>query len=266
MKLKIKSKSKSKMITQHQLNITTRKHRTNRTNTILVSSSSIRFYDNDMKNIKHFREKLPQVESIMVDNDKNKEILDGEANSLYTIKFLEKYPTNKFALYLKSINNKEIGTDIGFSKNDVKNLKQWVKKNNKKAVIFDWDGCITTIEGIIIPTTNKEEDHFHNQKITDLEIALYYAGGTIRFNMLRNMFELLHKKNIHVFILTNNPTASTVKINNMGPNARDNFYKIAKQIIPQIHKDDILCGYDDDCFKPTTFLKNIFLSKYISDN
>ena len=68
-------------------------------------SPLIRFYDNDKLNIKHFKEQLKYVEPIFVDNSPNKEILNGFPASLYTTKFLEKYPDNKFALYLKSLNN-----------------------------------------------------------------------------------------------------------------------------------------------------------------
>jgi hypothetical protein len=87
--------------------------------------SLIRFYDNDMLNITHFKEQLEFIESIFVDNSPNKEILDGSIASSYTTKFLDKNPNNKYALYLNLLNNKEIGTDVGFSEKDAKNLKKW---------------------------------------------------------------------------------------------------------------------------------------------
>lgn len=229
----------------------------------------IRFYDNDMLNITQFKEQLKFIESIFVDNSPNKEILDGSIASLYTTKFLDKNPNNKYALYLNSLNNKEIGTDVGFSEKDAKNLKKWVNKiTRKRVVVFDWDGCLSTIEGIILPSNIKMENEYKQNEITYKDIALYYAGGIKRFQMLKNLFKYLNKKKVRVFILTNNPSASckiqTQSLLSIGPKSRDNFYKVVKQIIPQINKEDILCGFDDNYIKPVTFMKNNYL-KYCYD-
>ena len=229
---------------------------------IKILSPLIRFYDNDMLNIKQFKEQLKYVESIFVDNSPNKEILNGFPASSYTKNFLKLNTDNKFALYLKSFNNQEIGTDIGFSEKDAKKLKKWANmSNNEKVVVFDWDGCISTIEGIIIPSTQKMEEEYKHSGITDKDIAIYYAGGPKRFQMLNKLFQYLNKKHVRVFILKNNPSASCKSSDfiNIGPKSRDNFYKVSRQIIPQINKEDILCGYDDNCIKPVTFLKNDYL-------
>ena len=265
--LKNKKTEKKRVLKNTNTNTNTNKNKNKKNKTIKrrnikMLSPLIRFYDNDKLNIKHFKEQLKYVEPIFVDNSPNKEILNGFPASSYTTKFLEKNPDNKFALYLKSLNNREVGTDIGFSEKDAKNLKKWANKSSReKTVIFDWDGCLSTIEGIIIPNTLKMEEVYRQNGITDTDIAIYYAGGKKRFQMLKQIFQYLNKKKVRVFILTNNPTASCKiqSFSNIGPNSRDNFYKVARQIIPQINKEDILCGYDDDCVKPVTFLKNDYL-------
>jgi hypothetical protein len=88
---------------------------------------AIRFYDNFDEMIKQFKKTKKYVEAILVSSKPNREVMDGNINAaLYTQQFLKLYPDNKFAKYLQSINNKEIGTNIGFSRDDARNLIKWV--------------------------------------------------------------------------------------------------------------------------------------------
>ena len=65
------------------------------------------------------------------------------------------------------------------------------------------------------------------------------------------MFEYLHKKNVEIFILTNNPIAC-----NMEKEGRKHFFNVIREIIPQIKLQEILCGYEFNGFKPQAFMKN----------
>ena len=224
---------------------------------------AIRFYDNFDEMIKQFKKTKKYVEAILVSSKPNREVMNGNKNAaLYTQQFLKLYPDNKFAKYLQSINNNEIGTNIGFSRDDARNLIKWVldPKIKTKIAIFDWDGTISAVEGVDFPPTKYTTLEMFKKGITYKEIALYYAGTKERLEDFQKMFNFLHEKGVEVFILTNNPVAACNwrKLNDkgIGEFSRHNFYKVAKQFIPHIKLQNILCGYETDGFKPDTFNNN----------
>jgi hypothetical protein len=232
---------------------------------------AIRFYDNFEEMIKQFHKSKKYVEAILVSNKPNKEIMQGNSNAaLYTKQFLTVYPDNKFAQYLLSINNKEVGTNIGFSRDDGKNLAKWVlnPKIKTKIVIFDWDGTLSVIEGVVLPPTKELTLEMMKKGITYKDIALYYAGTKQRLEGLKNMFHFLHEKGIETYILTNNPVAACnwrkLHDRGIGPFSRQNVYKMVKQFIPHIKLKNILCGYETQCFKPDTFSGNRHLREVYS--
>ena len=227
---------------------------------------SIWFYDNQQDIISQFKNSLDKVNVVLVDNNKNNDILKGyHIDSHYTIKFLEKHPENTFAKYLKLKNIKELKCINGFSKKDAKKLKTHIlnKETHCKAVIFDWDGTLSVNEGIIVSHDNKLIEEFNKYNIKDEDMAIYYAGGIKRLNWMLKFFKFLQKKNIRVFIITNNPVAccNWKIVPGIGPNSRPHFYNIVSKIIPNIMEKDILCGYESECFKPHTFLNNKYLKE-----
>ena len=229
----------------------------------MSTNYAIRMYDNQEYIIYQFITSLPFINTIQVCNLPNT-ILKGYNASLYTNSFLNLYPDNKFAKYLNEISHKESGTTVGFNLADVIYLKDWVKISpEKKIVLFDWDGTLSVIEGIILPPNKMYEGKLEDYGITYREIAEYYAGSGTRLSILKNMFLFLDSKNVDVFILTNNPIAAVdwQKLNDniIGANSRQNFYKLAKEFIPQLKEENILCGYETNCFKPRAFLNNNYL-------
>ena len=224
---------------------------------------AIRFYDNFDEMIKQFHKSKKYVEAIIVSNKYNQEIMRGNKNaSLYTQNFLKIYPDNKFAQYLLSKKNKEIGTTVGFSRDDAKNLSEWTRnpKIKTKIAIFDWDGTLSVIEGLVLPPTKKTTFELFKQGITYKDIALYYAGTVTRLEGLKNMFTYLDEAGVEIFILTNNPVAAChwqkLHDKGIGDFSRHNFYMVVKQFIPQIKMQNILCGYETNCFKPDSFSNN----------
>jgi len=224
---------------------------------------AIRFYDNFNEMIKQFQKSKKYVEAILVSSKPNQEVMLGNPNAtLYTKEFLKFYPDNKFAQYLQSINNKELGTNIGFSRDDAKNLAKWVldPKIKTKIVIFDWDGTLSAVEGVMLPPTKELTIEMCNKGITFTEMALYCAGSKNRLEGLQNMFNFLHEKGVEVFILTNNPVAACdwrkLDDPSIGDYSRRNFYKLAKQFIPQLKMQNLLCGFETNGFKPDTFNNN----------
>jgi len=227
---------------------------------------AIRFYDNFDEMIKQFQKAKKYIESIHVSCKPNKEVMRSDSNAaLYTEKFLKLYPDNKFAKSLLETKNKEIGTNIGFSRNDAKNLSKWVlnPQIKTKIVIFDWDGTLSIIEGVVLPPTRETTTEMLKRGITYKEIAEYYAGTKERLTGFQNMFNFLEQKGVEVFILTNNPVAACdwkkLKDPGIGDFSRHNFYMVAKQFIPQIKLANILCGYETNGFKPDTFNNNKYL-------
>jgi hypothetical protein len=200
---------------------------------------AFRFYDNQKDIIKQFHTSLKYVESILVSNNSNEEIMNKNNSKLYTSIFLNNNPNNKFAMFLNNINNKEQATSIGFSQKDAMDLQIWSESPiPQKIVIFDWDRTLSIIEGIFLPNSITDTNYFKNIGISYRDIAIYYVGSEFRCKWLRYIFEYLNNKNVEVFILTNNPIAAVnwniLKLLNIGINSRYNFYRVAKEIIPQL--------------------------------
>jgi hypothetical protein len=228
-----------------------------------MKKASIRFYDNQKDIIHQFKHNLKLVDSIQVSNNSNQDIMNGNnKNYLYTQKFLKKHPNNSFAQYLFSIKNRENSASIGFSYNDALELSRWANLPiHNKVVIFDWDGTLSVIEGILLPRTKEETNTHEMNKITYEDIATYYCGGKYRFTWLRDLFIYLHKKHVSVYILTNNPIACNVE-----KEGRKHFFRVIKEIIPQIKLKEILCGYESNGFKPHAFMKNKELKKSYTES
>ena len=228
-----------------------------------------RFYDNQQDMITQFQFGLKHVESILVDNNDNKFILNGMSNNEYNNNFLEKYPDNNYAKYLKEIGCTNSLSRIGFSKKDVADIKTWCKnkKYNNKTVLFDWDGTLSVLEGINLAKTKAHYGKMNDKNITELDIAKYCCGGVKRFCVLKKMFTYLHRQNVTVYILTNNPVAS-VNLSTTQEYAyyRIHFYMVVKEIIPNISINNILSGYDTYCCKPHAFLTNEYLRKSYYEN
>jgi hypothetical protein len=228
-----------------------------------MKKASIRFYDNQPDIIQQFKNNLKLVNSIQVSNKSNQDIMNGNnKNYLYTPNFLKKNPNNSFARYLYSIKNRENSSTIGFSYNDAIELSRWANLPiHNKVVIFDWDGTLSVIEGVLLPRTKEETKKYEMNKITYEDIAIYYCGGKYRFNWLRDLFIYLYKKNVSVYILTNNPIACNVE-----KEGRKHFFHVIKEIIPQIKLQYILCGYESNGFKPHAFMKNRELKKSYTES
>lgn len=227
---------------------------------------SIRFYDNQPDIIEQFMRSKRFIESILVSNKPNQEVMNGDPNAkYYTDRFLATNPRNKFAKYLKSIGNEEIETDIGFTmEREGKDLFSWASKHpEKKIVLFDWDGTLSVVEGLLLPEYEEEVAEFHKKDITTLEIATYYCGSRKRLQDLRRLFIKLYERwDVEFFILTNNPVATCdPKKSCVGPISKSLFFLVVKEIFPFLPFSHILCGFDTNCFKPDTFSNETYLRK-----
>ena len=222
---------------------------------------AIRFYDNQPYILDQFKRSKKYIESIPVSTERNKDVLLGtkEAKN-YTREFLKLHPDNTYARYLNNMNNTEIDSCVGFSLEDAKCLSQWADRPeiHKKVAIFDWDGTLSVVEGLIVPTV-KEYADFTSGKISYEDAGVYYCGSKQRLDVLKKLFHKLRKDGVEIYILTNNPIALKTK-NSMGlsmePHSRKHFHQILKRIIPGIRDEHIMCGYETNGFKPSTFSNN----------
>lgn len=89
-----------------------------------------------------------------------------------------------------------------------------VKNSQAQAVIFDWDRTLQQFECM---TTNSFEWWCQKFGATTperkeefaLALAIYHAGGTQRFNLLKDMFAHIKEKNQLVYVITGNPAVKT---------------------------------------------------------
>jgi hypothetical protein len=243
-----------------------RKSNQNATEAPSVAPAAIRFYDNQQDIIKQFKA-LPYIEAIKVSSDPNQDFMNGDPDaSKYLNLFLTKNPDNKYAQLLKHAGYEEDQTEIAFSEHDAAELLTWAKKTpNKKIVLFDWDGTLSILEGIMLPENETDKAAFQRKKIRYREIAQYVCGTKKRLATLNKVFRALARVyHVEFFILTNNPVASsrpeTMKKIGVIPETREWFYQVAKQIIPSLKPENMICGYDTQGYKPDAFMKNGYLN------
>jgi hypothetical protein len=134
--------------------------------------------------------------------------------------------------------------------------------NNLKVVIFDWDRTLTSVEGwypeffkdIYSNYTTDINEPSDLPELTPLfyettykravaDTARYLFGGANRERTLKNMFLFLHTSNISVFIITNNPTASRLFLEETDIDARKIFLDMIKIVYPQFIDSHLISTY-----------------------
>jgi len=224
---------------------------------------SIRFYDNQTDIVKQFMISKPLVEVVQVAADPFLPLTQTMDTTQYIHYFLKENPKNPYAQYLYQMGIRNNDTAIGFSVEKGEDLKRWVKeKRGEKAVLFDWDRTLSVLEGIVVPPNQWVAQEFKQRRIVAKDIALYYAGTRERLKYIRLLSAFLDKHKVHVYILTNNPVASTQWSqwrDSVGPESRDQFFRVVRQFFPSIKIENILSGMDTNGFKPDVFNKHPIL-------
>ena len=93
-------------------------------------------------------------------------------------------------------------------------LFEHVKNSQVDVVVFDWDRTLQQFECM---STNPFEwwcqkfGATTRERTSDfaLALAIYHAGGTQRFNLLKDMFAHIKEQNKLVYIITGNPAVKT---------------------------------------------------------
>ena len=98
-------------------------------------------------------------------------------------------------------------------------------------------------------------------------------GGVSQYPHVDNLekatkFQTTHNSKICSFVdyvdtvLCNSTESDSLSFNqnqNDTKESKNNFFRVAKEIIPGLKKENILCGYETNGFKPHTFLQNKYL-------
>ena len=169
------------------------------------------------------------------------------------------------------VTNKENGAEsFGIFAKDTKNNTSFIYTfiadnsipNNRKVVIFDWDRTLTSIEGWYpdffkdlysnyttdiddpsdLPEPNDEFDKTTYKKAV-ADTAQYLFGGPDRERILKNMFSFLLANKISVFVITNNPTASMIFLDETGIDARKIFLDMINIVCPQFIDSHLISTY-----------------------
>lgn len=263
----------------------------------------ILFFDDNFKNIMDMNS-ISNCTSILIDADIEHPYINAKTSEPYTE--YTKHDTffdiesgeyiNQYAKYV-SIRKGEVemptksitgdgtifittkeGAQIGGEcKNNLDIIHSFIKDtrvpNNHKAVIFDWDRTITSIEGWytmffidVYPLRNVRDSsqtalYYNAVK----EVAQYLFGGPEREEELRNMFTDLYDNDISVVILTNNPAASSILFKEEPEvNARQVFLDMIQVVFPQFVPEHLVSTYQGE-YK-NVLSKSVAYNKFLEEN
>lgn len=224
------------------------------------SKPTIIFFDNDERNLRDFDsnrhlKSMFNIINILVDDKTPNEFCgdktDTTSKKLEYINHFKRFGNSYAELTVKN-GGEHVVPSRGITANQHTELLQNIDKiPGKKIAIFDWDRTITVIEGMLkILDHNMIPEH---NMIPDM--IVYLCGGEERLSRLQEMFSELHRKNVEVFILSNNAYADK-------SNSEENFEllkKLLKFLDPNMEEDHII-----GCIRKTTKLikSEAFLQRY----
>jgi hypothetical protein len=184
----------------------------------MQSKKKILFFDNEPYNLINM---TPIADLIFIDEinplQDPYETPTGNVYFSYTNFFFRQ--KNTYARILKRYNEGEHHMPTtGIIQPHIDVLEKWIDDKDKDQehpngvknplfAVFDWDRTIIATEGMWFLT----EDECKLYKTSTDHIFEYAMGGRVRITLLQDMFRMLHDKGIHVFIVTNNPSADQVR-------------------------------------------------------
>jgi hypothetical protein len=117
----------------------------------------------------------------------------------------------------------------GITEEQMEELILWCTqfKQHQKIIFFDWDRTISVLEGMF---ALQESSFSKKQRIAYIK---YVLGGRERFVRLRNLFRILHRMQVHIYILSNNYGL-------IDPNKRPHLVKLFQLIDPKLIDDRII--------------------------
>ena len=184
------------------------------------------FFDNDLKHIRNFREKLPTIRAVKINETYPTypaPRLDDPESSISKYIKAQGLEDNFYVKLLTAAGEKIENFDevSGMNDRDINILENWIEVTNdqeNRAAIFDWDRTITMFEGFAFPSSKEDititelyKTYIDLYKIditgknVEEDILIYLCGGLERLASLRQMFNSCMEHNIDIVILTNTP-------------------------------------------------------------
>ena len=156
------------------------------------------FYDDLDDNFEGF---LPNVKRLVIPEFSigNQKF---ESENEYGQWYHKKFPENIYVNYLIKNN----GFDQyfgGMSISEIKNLTNIVEEGEVKSIVFDWDRTLSICEGFLQIGPLSNTINISIDVIIE-NLVPYILGDEERISILSELFSVLQKKGVRIFILTNN--------------------------------------------------------------
>ena len=240
----------------------------------LMPNDRMVFYDDSPIHVNAFKTTFPYIKTIKVPKKAPySQILKGKSRVLYPVEYLKQYPDNTYAKYIiKSLNDtariKKDNFDavfrLGFFREcsqgltiqDMNHICQWAQNNvaiKERTILFDWDNTLSTQNGYFADTMEKTDKgagfNFNKmpmfKEVKNEDIMRLLMGTKEIFDAVCNMFYILRKCGVNVFILSANASTDFENKNKIfNPTLFEFFYKLIQVIDPLINKEEFVYGLD----------------------
>jgi len=184
---------------------------------------SVWFFDDSRRNIADFRKHHPEVVSVLVEPDPARCPANLED---HCDRVLRQHGGNRFAKAVLSKKDHGAHYEVGGGV-DPAYVEHVLKGVRPSAVLFDWDLTLSTCNGL-------ELGHLM-PPVMVRDAAVFYAGGTERFDALSATLRRLRASGARVFILTDNGAAK----NSLD---RREFLRLLKCFDPAFCDRDLVYG------------------------
>jgi len=170
------------------------------------------FYDNNGDN-RDWSHLCPHITFFKVRD--NPDFKSGDSEALHALMETESEDVMRvYQMYTEHFSDTFFDPVSGIVLDSGEDMFEHVKNSQAQAVIFDWDRTLQQFECMSTnpfewwcqkfgATTPERKEEFV------LALAIYHAGGTQRFNLLKDMFAHIKEQNKMVYVITGNPAVKT---------------------------------------------------------
>ena len=209
------------------------------------------FYDNNRGN-QDWYHRCPHIQFHKVQD--NPHFQQGDSHTLHALMEKQSDDVKRvYKMYTEHFSDTFFDPLSGNYLDTGESMFEHVKNSSVKAVIFDWDRTLQQFECMSTNSfeswcqkfgakTDKRKEDFA------LALAIYHAGGTQRFNALKDMFAAIKQQKKIVYIITGNPAVRTIGkelyiriLNKWGLDYFNLVYAMDKYYF--MANDPILCGH-----------------------
>lgn len=146
---------------------------------------------------------------------------------------------NNINIIIKNIQDLEQAT-MGLTSQQMDKIVDWSENfPDKKTIVFDWDGTMIVLGG------------FSSSKWNNQQYIQFIFGGPPRLERIKQLFETLREKNVDIYILTRNKTATE---------KREEFLKIIHMYLDEnFSEENLIYAKDYRKSAKISFLQTKFI-------